>query len=162
MPPGPAYNWFCVLYSAGEILSHAARYRAAQVIPRNPVAYTNSRKRRRTEEPVEIPIDVVVKDVPTKSPNDNAPLQASESSSNIAKTFLVETLDTSRKPNEFPDALEPVKKSDNVFDAHPEEIVASGTKESVLHQTVYSRSSQFSVRRNLITISVLGFSTSHP
>ncbi|PPR02529.1 hypothetical protein CVT24_001955 [Panaeolus cyanescens] len=31
MPPGPAYNWFCVLYSASEILANAARYRSAQI-----------------------------------------------------------------------------------------------------------------------------------
>uniref|UniRef100_A0A0W0F3K2 Putative ABC1-domain-containing protein n=1 Tax=Moniliophthora roreri TaxID=221103 RepID=A0A0W0F3K2_MONRR len=31
MPPGPAYNWFCVISSVADILSHAARYRAKQV-----------------------------------------------------------------------------------------------------------------------------------
>lgn len=31
MPPGPAYNWLCVLYSASEILGNAARYRSAQI-----------------------------------------------------------------------------------------------------------------------------------
>ncbi|KAJ3755059.1 ABC1-domain-containing protein [Lentinula raphanica] len=31
MPPGPAYNWFCVLSSTAEILSYAARYRVSQV-----------------------------------------------------------------------------------------------------------------------------------
>jgi len=31
MPPGPAYNWFAVLSSTADILSHAARYRAAQL-----------------------------------------------------------------------------------------------------------------------------------
>ncbi|KAF8724473.1 hypothetical protein AX14_008768 [Amanita brunnescens Koide BX004] len=30
MPPGPAYNWFCVAYSALNVLSHAAHYRVAQ------------------------------------------------------------------------------------------------------------------------------------
>ena len=33
MPPGPAYNWFCVVHSVAEILAHAARYRAAQISP---------------------------------------------------------------------------------------------------------------------------------
>jgi hypothetical protein len=47
MPPGPAYNWLCVLHSTAEILSHAARYRAAQIVPRSTL---HSRKRRRTEE----------------------------------------------------------------------------------------------------------------
>ncbi|KAF5377713.1 hypothetical protein D9757_009379 [Collybiopsis confluens] len=31
MPPGPGYNWVCVLSSATEIIGHASRYRAAQV-----------------------------------------------------------------------------------------------------------------------------------
>ncbi|KAJ3821249.1 ABC1-domain-containing protein [Lentinula raphanica] len=31
MPPGPGYNWLCVLSSTAEILSYAARYRVSQV-----------------------------------------------------------------------------------------------------------------------------------
>ncbi|KAL0578435.1 hypothetical protein V5O48_003585 [Marasmius crinis-equi] len=31
MPPGPAYNWLCVISSVADIASHAARYRAAQL-----------------------------------------------------------------------------------------------------------------------------------
>ncbi|KAL0061105.1 hypothetical protein AAF712_012099 [Marasmius tenuissimus] len=31
MPPGPAYNWLCVLSSVADIASHATRYRAAQL-----------------------------------------------------------------------------------------------------------------------------------
>lgn len=50
MPPGPAYNWFCVLYSTVEILSYAARHRATQIVPRSTSVHQNSRKRRRTEE----------------------------------------------------------------------------------------------------------------
>jgi hypothetical protein len=50
MPPGPVYNWLCVLHSAAEILGHAARYRAAQ----SPLQHTDSffapRKQKRTEE----------------------------------------------------------------------------------------------------------------
>lgn len=33
MPPGPGYNWLCVVHSVAEILAHAARYRAAQLTP---------------------------------------------------------------------------------------------------------------------------------
>ena len=33
MPPGPAYNWLCVVHSVAEILAHAGRYRAAQITP---------------------------------------------------------------------------------------------------------------------------------
>ena len=51
MPPGPAYNWLCVLHSTAEILSHAARYRASQIVPRSTTSSPlNSRKRRRTED----------------------------------------------------------------------------------------------------------------
>jgi len=31
MPPGPAYNWFCVLYSAAQIIGHAARCRGPRI-----------------------------------------------------------------------------------------------------------------------------------
>ena len=58
MPPGPAYNWLCVLHSISEILSHAARYRATQIAPRFTSSPINSRKRRRTEETVDIQVGV--------------------------------------------------------------------------------------------------------
>ena len=58
MPPGPAYNWLCVLHSISEILSHAARYRATQIAPRFTSSPLNSRKRRRTEETVDIQVGV--------------------------------------------------------------------------------------------------------
>lgn len=48
MPPGPAYNWLCVLYSTVAILSHAAQHRAAQIVQRSTSAPLYSRKRRRT------------------------------------------------------------------------------------------------------------------
>jgi len=35
MPPSPAYNWLCVLCSAANILSHAARHRASQLAPKS-------------------------------------------------------------------------------------------------------------------------------
>lgn len=31
MPPGPGYNWICVLSGAAEIVGHVARYRAFQL-----------------------------------------------------------------------------------------------------------------------------------
>ena len=58
MPPGPAYNWLCVLHSTAEILSHVARYRATQIAPRSTSSPLNSRKRRRTEETVDIQVSV--------------------------------------------------------------------------------------------------------
>ena len=58
MPPGPAYNWLCVLHSTAEILSHAARHRAAQIVPKSTSSPLNSRKRQRTEETVDIPVSV--------------------------------------------------------------------------------------------------------
>ena len=60
MPPGPAYNWLCVLHSISEILSHAARYRATQIAPRFNSSPLNSRKRRRTEELETVDIQVGV------------------------------------------------------------------------------------------------------
>jgi len=53
MPPGPAFNWLCVLHSAAEILGHAARYRVAQS-PLKPAS--SPRKRRREDEPVPTPL----------------------------------------------------------------------------------------------------------
>lgn len=58
MPPGPAYNWLCVLHSTAEILSHAARHRATRIVPRSTSSPLNSRKRRRTEETVDIVVSV--------------------------------------------------------------------------------------------------------
>lgn len=50
-PPGPAYNLLCVLTSAADILSHAARIRAAQVTAASRGTALNSspRKRHRTD-----------------------------------------------------------------------------------------------------------------
>lgn len=53
MPPGPVYNWLCVLHSATEILSLAARHKVTQIVPRSTSSPLNSRKRRRTEETVD-------------------------------------------------------------------------------------------------------------
>jgi len=50
MPPGPVYNWLCVLHSAAEILGHAARYRAAQFPLQHTDSFVAPRKRKRTEE----------------------------------------------------------------------------------------------------------------
>ena len=58
MPPGSAYNWLCVLHSTAEILSHAARHRAAQIVPKSTSSPLNSRKLQRTEETVDIPVSV--------------------------------------------------------------------------------------------------------
>jgi aarF domain-containing kinase len=35
MPPGPAYNWLCVLHSCSEIVYNAAHIRAEQLAPRS-------------------------------------------------------------------------------------------------------------------------------
>jgi len=50
MPPGPVYNWLCVLHSAAEILGHAARYRAAQFPLQHTDSFVAPRKRKKTEE----------------------------------------------------------------------------------------------------------------
>lgn len=53
MPPGPAYNFLCVLSSAADIIAHAARIRASQTanvtrFTGNSIASTK-RKRRKTD-----------------------------------------------------------------------------------------------------------------
>lgn len=50
MPPGPAYNWLCVLTSTTEIISHALQYKVAQIAPKAAGAYLHPRKRPRTED----------------------------------------------------------------------------------------------------------------
>jgi hypothetical protein len=45
MPPGPVYNWLCVVCSAADILSHAARIRASQLAPRSYTLPPKSRRR---------------------------------------------------------------------------------------------------------------------
>lgn len=51
MPPGPAYSWFCVAYSALNILSHAAHYRAAQATQRAAVRAATVADTKLRQEP---------------------------------------------------------------------------------------------------------------
>lgn len=44
MPPGPAYNWLCVVCSAADIISRAARIRATQLAPRSSPLTAKKRK----------------------------------------------------------------------------------------------------------------------
>ena len=44
MPPGPTYNWLCVVCSAADILSRAARIRASELAPRSTLTTTKKRK----------------------------------------------------------------------------------------------------------------------
>ncbi len=56
MPPGPAYNWFCVAYSVLNILSHAAHHRAAQVAQNTAARATTAvSSKSRQEEPSKEP-----------------------------------------------------------------------------------------------------------
>ena len=140
MPPGPAYNWFCVLYSAAEILSHAARYRAAQVSSRNAAAYANPRKRRRTEERTEIPVDVVVVEdlsIATRgvhdSFHDNTPLPASQSLASATTITPTEDFQPPKSPHKSPDAC-----SENI------------EKEPILQQLVGCKFLPTSVPRQIV------------
>jgi hypothetical protein len=46
----PAFNWFCVLCSASDVLAHAAHIRAAQLTSRtSAVVATRKRKKKETE-----------------------------------------------------------------------------------------------------------------
>ncbi|KAF8346622.1 ABC1-domain-containing protein [Amanita rubescens] len=56
MPPGPAYNWFCVAYSVLNILSHAAHHRATQVAQNTAARATTAvSSKSRQEEPSKEP-----------------------------------------------------------------------------------------------------------
>ncbi|KAG6828186.1 hypothetical protein H0H92_008845 [Tricholoma furcatifolium] len=79
MPPSPAYNWFCVLCSAANILSHAAHHRATQAAPNAAVWL-----RRRQE--------VVASDLAQTRPQ--KPKSASETTSHI----LQKTVETVTHP----------------------------------------------------------------
>lgn len=57
--PGPAFNWFCVISSAADILSHAARIRVSQ-IARSQVVVSSTTTRKRKTEPVVKKEDVTV------------------------------------------------------------------------------------------------------
>lgn len=47
MPPGPLYNWLCVLHSASEILAHAASIRASQLAEVNAAVSNQIRRTSR-------------------------------------------------------------------------------------------------------------------
>ena len=49
MPPGPAFNVFCVLSSIADILTYVARIRAAQSLPRASGISSVEHRKRRTE-----------------------------------------------------------------------------------------------------------------
>jgi hypothetical protein len=60
MPPGPAFNFFCILSSVADILTHAARIRAAQTVARasgGPITSTE-RKQPRTNSRANVDHDV--------------------------------------------------------------------------------------------------------
>ena len=53
MPPGPVYNWLCVLHSTANILSHVARIKAAPVVAISVGPLSRKRKKRNeVENPV--------------------------------------------------------------------------------------------------------------
>ena len=83
MPPGPAYNWLCVLNSTAEILSHAARHRATQIVPRSTSSPLNSRKRRRTEETVDS--DILVSQDHARSTEKGSGLEPTVNTSPVAQ-----------------------------------------------------------------------------
>ena len=90
MPPGPAYNWLCVLYSTAEILSHAARHRATQIVPRSTSIPLNSPKRRRTEE---LEIDELTKGVQPAGQDTDIPPLVAKASEDVISTVQVQSQD---------------------------------------------------------------------
>ena len=65
MPPGPAYNWLCVAYSALNILSHAAHHRAAQVTQRAAARATTAADTKSRQEPHSTENDVKLTNAPS-------------------------------------------------------------------------------------------------
>jgi len=106
MPPGPAYNWLCVLYSASEILGHAARYRASQVAPRA-TALADSRKRRRTEPSPPVvqhaPVVDRVMQEDAASKNQSGPLEQGQTLNTLKDAHITTDASASR-PIFIPDA----------------------------------------------------------
>jgi aarF domain-containing kinase len=54
MSPGPAYNFLCVLSSVADILTHAARIRAAQAAVSGTTIPSVTRKRRKLDPQVSV------------------------------------------------------------------------------------------------------------
>ena len=106
MPPGPAYNWLCVVHSVAEILAHAARYRAAELTPSSLSAGHTSVTRK-------------------KPPGDELKASEKEGFEKIKRVdaFLGEVLGstTSRElqGNVVPDASLPASPKIQSFDAPP-------------------------------------------
>ncbi|KAG5650397.1 hypothetical protein H0H81_012387 [Sphagnurus paluster] len=51
MPPSPAYSWLCVLCSAANILSHAARHKASQIAPQAAVCLQHRNQALKRDQP---------------------------------------------------------------------------------------------------------------
>lgn len=70
MPPGPAFNFLCILSSVADILTHAARIRAAQAATRTPGSLITSTERK---QPRAATVDVkICKAALTTASNDRA------------------------------------------------------------------------------------------
>ncbi|KAF8958587.1 ABC1 family-domain-containing protein [Flammula alnicola] len=117
MPPGPAYNWFCVLYSAAEILSHAARYRATQLTPKAVASYASPRKRKRTDAPFGSSVEGVIEDATTTrqtlqdAVEDKKSSVTSEPESIATKNIVFEHIRPIVGPKEVPYASEAATSS---------------------------------------------------
>jgi hypothetical protein len=61
MPPGPAYNFLCVLSSAADILAHAARIRAAQTVVSGATT-TSAKQKRRKIDPDNVEVECLPND----------------------------------------------------------------------------------------------------
>lgn len=59
MPPGPLYNWLCVLHSVSEIVSHAAAIRATQLTRASPEVKQGVARTFRPGEKIHIAKEIV-------------------------------------------------------------------------------------------------------
>ncbi|KAF5376145.1 hypothetical protein D9615_007657 [Tricholomella constricta] len=116
MPPSPAYNWFCVLCTTANILSHAARHRASQIAPQTAVCLQH---RRETVEPK-----------PFKPPRAKAPTidpSHTTSSRQFIKERVAPTPVKSDSPAQYP--VIPNRSAELDFTANAEPIIGTLSNE---------------------------------
>ncbi|KAK0480292.1 ABC1-domain-containing protein [Armillaria novae-zelandiae] len=108
MPPGPAYNWLCVLASAADILGHAARIRASQVAGRRSVLVARTKNRDAAPEGNKVKIEESIR-----------PLQGGQSIEPVALTR------DSALPWEIAAAEETPPTNEVILNHHEEPVVES-------------------------------------
>jgi aarF domain-containing kinase len=76
MPPGPAYNFLCVISSLANIFTHAARIRTAQTAVSVPTIVFAKRKQRKIDSH---DVEPIIISSETSEAQTNAPYEVSAS-----------------------------------------------------------------------------------